>query len=169
MSKYRTNPETEWHRRSLGKDRRAQRQGGVAFFILGIVLLPAGAAFAAWMYPHLVARFSLWDTLGFFLTFLGGPVAFLLLGITQYLDGRQPVSDEEIERRRQRERNELFRMAQGKLPFRYSYISLGLFAFFGLFCLVPGVLVLSSGTSYHTGGWVLVQPTMISFQAWHPS
>ncbi len=153
MAEERTNPETEWLRRRLRKDRRLHRRDGTVCFLVGLCLLPVGITGVILGSAHPAA--SWWDTFGVFLTFLGTPIAFLLLGVVQYLDGRKSVTHEEVESRRQRERRELFRMAQGRLPWRYSLVFLGVFAVLGLLCLIPGVLLLSDAASYQTGGWIL--------------
>jgi hypothetical protein len=153
MAEERTNPETEWLRQRLRKDRRLLRRDGMVCFLVGLCLLPVGIAGVNWAYSRPAA--SWWDALGVFIIFLGTPVSFLLLGVVQYLDGRKSVSHEEVENRRGRERRELFRMAQGKLPWRYSSVVLGVFAVLGLLFLIPGMLLLLDGTSYHTEGWVL--------------
>src|SRR5882724_9180194 len=100
------NPSTEWYQQRLNKDRQAQRQGGVIAIVIGVLMLPAGAAVITWLFPQMVGKESLFNLIGLFVTMLGAPLAFILLGITQYFDGRQPVSLEDIEQRRQKERTE---------------------------------------------------------------
>jgi MFS family permease len=152
------NPETEWYRNYLTKDRRLQRRMGMALFIFGTCLLPMGAAFVTAMFPRMTNILGFLGLVGFFVTFLGGPLGLMLVGWMEYMGGRQPVSLAEIERRRQLERAELFRMAQGKLPWRYSKVMLAVFAVLGLLLLIPGVILFFDPQGYRDGSliWGLV-------------
>lgn len=69
---------------------------------------------------------------------LGG--MFYILGVVEYQEGRAPITEQEIEQRRQEERTRLFRQAQGYIPFMGRPWFLSLLIGVGVFFAVVGVL-----------------------------
>ncbi len=117
MQKQPTNPETERHQQLLTKDRQRTRQEGISLLILGTIITVLEIPMTIPMLPSNKA--NLINQIIPLSLLLLGP-AFLLAGVTAYREGKRPPSEQEIRESRQRERTELFRTAQGKLPWLYS-------------------------------------------------
>lgn len=148
------NPETEWYHQQIVKDRHSLRKSGIIAFIIGVCLLPAGIFLLTSSLPQVLRDASVFQPIVLFATTLGTPLGFILLGLLQYRDSKRPVVQEEVLQKRQQERTQLFRMAQGKIPWRYSKAVFIIFTIFGLLFLIPGIATLVYTTGYSDGGLV---------------
>ncbi|HEY7358637.1 MAG TPA: hypothetical protein VH590_19280 [Ktedonobacterales bacterium] len=122
------NPEHWLHYQRLRRDRAATRRRGY------VLLAVAGGLLALTIF--FISTALLW-TAGAFLALL------VLLGFTLLLAsngalaikrGRRPISDDEIARRRQQERQQLFQFAQGRVSWRY-WLTVGVQSIIGIILL----------------------------------
>jgi hypothetical protein len=154
MREQASNPETEWHRLRLTKDRSSQRRIGIALMILGFCVLLI-AVTSVPDFPRMASMLPIpFALIGMYVVFWGSPLMLVLVGGMEYVEGRKPISPMDIEWRRQRERAELFRMAQGDLPWSYRKLVQVLFAIMGILLLAPGILVLLAQEGYRSGSLI---------------
>lgn len=156
MGKQQTNPESDFHRRFLEKDRAASLRAGrigiwvtggllVAFTLLNTVLA-------------LETHLPFWSVLQIEAVIVGGcGLMFYLMGWTPYQEGKRPVTDQEVEARRQQERRQLLREAQGILPLAFRPWRLILESGVSVLLFVVGVaLLVAPGSSPRDRLWGLV-------------
>lgn len=143
MRQQHTNPESAFHRRILEKERAfRQRAGRIAMWASGSLLV-------VFMLVSIVLAFS--THLSFWSFFLiegviagGFGAMFYLFGWVEYQMGRKPVTDQEVEDRRQVERARLLREARGILPISLRPRVLLVQAILGMLFIAAGVVLLVS-------------------------
>jgi hypothetical protein len=136
-----TNPESAFHRRILEKERASQRRSGrIALWVSGSLLV----AFTL-LNSVLALRTSLsfWSFLLIEFVIAGGFGAMLyVFGWTEYKAGTRPVTDQEVDARRQSERARLLREARGILPVSLRPRVLILEFILGVLFIAAGVVLL---------------------------
>ncbi len=142
MTEQRTNnPESEFHRRRLARDRAfSLRFGRIGMWVSGVL-------FALFTAMNIVFAFSTGLPFWSFLQIEAVVVAycgsmFYLFGWVEYQLGKRVVSDQEVEEQRQSERTQLLREAQGILPLSYRRWWLILQACIGAVFIAGGVVLL---------------------------
>ena len=139
----RTNPESEFHRRILEKERTAHLRVG------RIALWEAFSLLVVFTFLNIVLAFSAHLSFWFFLliecVLVGGlSVMFFLFGWTEFQVGKRPVTDQEVEERRQSERARLLREARGILPIAFRLRVLIVEFVLGVVFIAAGVVLLVS-------------------------
>src|SRR5262249_20016307 len=74
---------------------------------------------------------------GFFVLFIGLSVFLICNWLVMFIRSRQPISDDEVARRRQEERQQLFQFAQGRISWRY-WLAVAIQYLLGILFLVLG-------------------------------
>ena len=122
------NPEHWLHYERLHRDRAATRRRGY------VLLAMAGGLLALTIF--FVSTALLWTAGAFLalLVLLGFALLLASNGVLAIRRGRRPISDDEIARRRQQERQQLFQFAQGRVSWRY-WLTVGVQAVIGIILL----------------------------------
>ncbi len=134
------NPEYLYHHEQLRRARAWQRRRGYLF------LIAAGGMLALTVLLGSTAPLELQGALIPFLLFIGFFMILLYMGLLVLKHGQRPIRDEEVARRRQEDRRQLFQFAQGTHLWRY-WLSVALQGLVGL-----GFLFLGGGST-----WIALQ------------
>ncbi len=111
-----TNPEFVFQRENISRARRSRRRYGFLLLPLGILLLAI---------PVMVITVSLVQSAAYspqLFEIIVGLCGILILfrAVLSLREGYKPVTNSEVEQRRQRERNQLFKQAQGAIPWQFG-------------------------------------------------
>lgn len=107
------NPENWFHYQHLRRDRAFMRRQGY------VLLVAAGALLVGMVLVGSVDHSGRLASLVPLALFLGFAVLLVSNGLVMLRRSRQPISDGEVARRRQEERQQLFQFAQGHISWRY--------------------------------------------------
>ena len=107
------NPEFLLHYNRLRRDRAWMRRRGYVLLLIAGILLASVIFFAS------TASLSGSGTLETFLVLVGFLLLFVCNGLVMLWRSHRPISDDEVARRRQEERRQLFQFAQGRATWHY--------------------------------------------------
>ena len=129
------------HRQKIAEDRASARRTGIIGMWLMSALLVAFTIFC------IVLQLNKPLSLGAFLQMyllIAVMLAclFYLMGYSEYQRGKQPITEQEVEQRRQKERAELFRQAQGELPMYYRPWRILVERIIGILFVATGIVCL---------------------------
>jgi uncharacterized membrane protein len=127
-----SNPESLFHYQRLRRDRAMMRRRGYVLLIAaGLLLVGVMLVGSAGLSGRSLRIVPL-------ALFLGFAVLLLWSGLAALYRARQPISDGEVARQRQEERQQLFQFAQGHISWRY-WLTVAVQSVIGLIFLAFGL------------------------------
>ncbi|HEY7357613.1 MAG TPA: hypothetical protein VH590_14140 [Ktedonobacterales bacterium] len=126
------NPEHWLHYQRLRRDRALLRRQGY------VMLIAAGALLIFTLFWVSTSSSERTVGPGFYLLFIGLSLLLICNGLVMLRRSRQPIHDDEVARRRQDERQQLFQFAQGHISWRY-WLAVFIQVLIGLLFLYLGI------------------------------
>jgi hypothetical protein len=143
-----TNPEFLFHHQNILYSRRSTRRAGFLFLTFGVPLLIIAL-------PLTILSITLhrYHLLAFLIDLV--VVTCLYRAISALRKGFAPITNEEIEQRRQLERKQLFSQAQGSLPREYKLPTRVAEVILGLVSGFIGISTVIFTSAYLANEWVI--------------
>lgn len=142
LAQQQINPESQFHQQQLEQEKRKNlRENSITVVLCAIISFYGIVSLICW--PFWPQYYSWQDVLVSIACALAGPAA-LPVFVMLRREGKQPVTQQEVEQRRRSSRRRLMQQAQGSVPWIYGWkgrcLQIG-FAVLLLLLTVPLVLV----------------------------